>query len=656
MIFRKLFKKWLLVCLFLLIFMISFPIFLVITETGTHLFVQLAQIFSLGQLKISKIQGRLWDNLQIQGLSWKHKNRTIHLKNAALSWQWHWFSVKGRFTSQSLIIQQKQEQLFFQDFANTFSGNSLKTLQTQSTWKGYFNQIPWTGNLDWKAETLDVNIQTKSGNLSIKGKPAEQVIIKGDIAEPAKWHAALKDFHAPIHIEGTIQEQGRGVMKITMDAGHLDIAKMRLPFQKIALTATGNWHKLQLKGQVQMPEYQLNMQAIIHNLQTWKGHAVLSKGNHMIAFDGSGILKPEITGDVHITAQDFPLLENSEYTILATPDLHARFTPKQLAMEGTIRIPQARIQPLSFEEGVRVSEDMRIADSTKTAEIPLPLNMTMHITLIPGDAVFLRYKGLNTRLTGQVVLNKSTQKPLTAQGQLSMIQGKYKAYGQNLTIDEGFLVFTGGLLTQPAIQLKAIRKFTTRAINDNHVTLKDLQTQRLGNTSTIVGIALSGWLEHPKVRLYSNPAGLSDADILSMLILGHPVNEAGKAKAQVLLAALASLDKGKSSAFLEKMQQKLNIDVQLKTTSKFDRQTHTVTDRTGVVIGKALSKKLYISYNAGLSQTDADTFTVNWLLNNFLSLQITATSTGKNGIDLLYFANKDSTHAIKTSDEPHEKT
>jgi translocation and assembly module TamB len=63
------------------------------------------------------------------------------------------------------------------------------------------------------------------------------------------------------------------------------------------------------------------------------------------------------------------------------------------------------------------------------------------------------------------------------------------------------------------------------------------------------------------------------------------------------------------------------------------------------VIGKSLSKRLYVSYNRGLRQTDANVLTLKYLLSTFFSLQVTASDAG-NGIDLLYSSQKqDENHA-----------
>lgn len=68
--------------------------------------------------------------------------------------------------------------------------------------------------------------------------------------------------------------------------------------------------------------------------------------------------------------------------------------------------------------------------------------------------------------------------------------------------------------------------------------------------------------------------------------------------------------------------------------------TNQVSDTTSVVVGKSLSKRIYLSYNVGLSQADPNVLTLKYLLNKFFSIQVSSSDTS-NGIDLLYTATKE---------------
>ena len=56
---------------------------------------------------------------------------------------------------------------------------------------------------------------------------------------------------------------------------------------------------------------------------------------------------------------------------------------------------------------------------------------------------------------------------------------------------------------------------------------------------------------------------------------------------------------------------------------------------TAFVVGKALSKRLYLSYSIGILQENSNVLILKYLLNKYFSVQVTA-STIENGVDLLY--------------------
>ena len=110
------------------------------------------------------------------------------------------------------------------------------------------------------------------------------------------------------------------------------------------------------------------------------------------------------------------------------------------------------------------------------------------------------------------------------------------------------------------------------------------------------------------------------------------------------MAAISSmnLDRGtKGTQLLSQLKETLGIDLNLTNQStNYHQNTMPTTDNTSVVIGKSLSKRLYLSYNIGLLQQDTNVLTLKYLLNQFFSIQVTASDTG-NGLDVLYTHNKE---------------
>ncbi len=97
---------------------------------------------------------------------------------------------------------------------------------------------------------------------------------------------------------------------------------------------------------------------------------------------------------------------------------------------------------------------------------------------------------------------------------------------------------------------------------------------------------------------------------------------------------------------LEQLKQKLGFDFNVQTTTNFNQQTNKISESTGVVVGKSLSERIYLSYNVGLSQTDPNVLTLKYILNKFLSIQVSSSDSG-NGVDVLYTKSTSSPEKAK---------
>lgn len=421
------------------------------------------------------------------------------------------------------------------------------------------------------------------------------------------------------------------------------------------------------EAEAQLQNSQVPLKPIEFSLETkdrqWQLKASLFYQNKPLEVQGQGELYPHFTGKVALTGQDIPIINKGpDYMLLASPRLSLEIQPSLFKLSGTVLIPKAQIKPHTVTETKGLSEDMVFvtptphshglttgltAGSMDAAVKPrhLGIEFTTNISLEMGKDVEIAIKGVKGFLTGGVNLQKTNDKPMIAQGELSIRDGIYKAYGQDLIISEGKLIFRDEDIDNPEIHLRAIKQVnnaTNKVASSANVvnfTSDQVQILHLSN-KTILGIDASGRINNIKINLFSIPANLSKADILSMLLLDKPAAQASGAGAQLLLAAVSSLNlnTGNSGAeLLMQLKQSLGIDINLEQST----QSQGAHNKTEVVIGKALSEKLYLSYNIlGLSQTDNNKATLRYLLNQFFSLQVNA-SPNASGIDLLYSHQKE---------------
>ncbi|WP_231865828.1 translocation/assembly module TamB domain-containing protein [Legionella fallonii] len=423
-----------------------------------------------------------------------------------------------------------------------------------------------------------------------------------------------------------------------------------------SLQATGTWNKKIIKstltlsqGRVDLPGLGLklnSMQFIAHAQgQQWEAEGSISSENKKLNIKGKGPLGASFGGDLSLIGTDFPVMNTKEFQVKVSPQVALNISSSGLKISGSILVPFAHIQPQTFNNSISLSDDVVFKTPNETPSTPFNTNMNLHVEM--GNDVELTYKGLHATLIGSVNLTQLPQGPVNATGELTVKKGQYKAYGQDLTIEQGQLIFTGGRLDNPGINVRASKKIdTTTATTPGSNQPFDFNNDNLQNANVrgniSVGVEVSGRLTEPKISLFSNPSILSQADILSMLVLGRPASQANKAGGQLLMAAISSMNLGggtNGAQLLEQLKKNLGFDVNVQTTSNYNLATNQITDSTAVVVGKSISKKIYVSYNVGLSQNDPNVLTLKYLLNKFYSIQISS-STTSSGIDILYTSNK----------------
>jgi autotransporter translocation and assembly factor TamB len=82
-------------------------------------------------------------------------------------------------------------------------------------------------------------------------------------------------------------------------------------------------------------------------------------------------------------------------------------------------------------------------------------------------------------------------------GELRVVDGTFGAFGQRLEIETGRLIYTGGPLENPGLEIRAVRRV-------DQVT---------------AGALVRGTLQEPEITLYSDPP-MPSAEVLSYLTLG----------------------------------------------------------------------------------------------------------------------------------------
>lgn len=389
----------------------------------------------------------------------------------------------------------------------------------------------------------------------------------------------------------------------------------------------------------------VDLSLVLHE-KAWQlnGSIIEGKGQK-INLKGQGNFQPRLAGQVMLDAINLPVLDTPEYHVVVSPQLKIAFEQDKVVVSGNILVPAAQLKPVISASSEHLTDDVVFVNqSSKKSALSLPIGID--VTIQVGDDVKLDAQGLHGKLGGNVRLRQSPGGVMQGDGELFIKNGKYEAYGQNLAIQQGRVIFTGATLTNPYLNVRAVRHFdnTSKLSGSNQLfdfNATNIQTMDYG-TNIMVGIDVSGTVSSPKIKLFSVPSSLSQADILSLLLLGKPASQASRSGGQLLLTAVSAmnLDSGaKGMQLMSQLHEKLGLDFDLQSNSTNTNGQGFSPSDSKLVVSKSLSDRLSVSYAVGILEENSNVLILKYLLNKYFSIQVTS-SMSSNGLDVLYVGHK----------------
>lgn len=313
---------------------------------------------------------------------------------------------------------------------------------------------------------------------------------------------------------------------------------------------------------------------------------------------------------VELGGQDFPLVRIPEAEADVTPDLKLAGDDQGLHISGTLNVPRVAIDvkrlpssavSVSEDEIIVVSDDADVDETANRGFMTESVSGDVAIRL--GDNISVNGFGLTSKLSGGVDWKKRRGEPLgRASGRINIDEGEFKAYGQQLLIENGRIVFAGPV-DNPNLNLRAYRP----------------------GLDVKAGVTVRGTVREPKLSLFSEPLQ-SDGDTLSYIITGRALSDASAGESSILAQAALSLGAEESAAVTNQIRGKFGLD-------EFSVNAGSTVQDTSLVAGKRLSPKLTV-------RTDYNPFEHLWTF--FLNYELTpnwsveAESGERQGADLLY--------------------
>ena len=312
-----------------------------------------------------------------------------------------------------------------------------------------------------------------------------------------------------------------------------------------------------------------------------------------------------IRTELTLNGENFTLIQLPDWQVTASPDIAVLFDDNAIRVSGEVRIPRANINiPSIPETAQRPSSDVVVyrEDEPEPAKRRI---LYVDVRTVLGNAVVLSGFGLTTGLEGSVRITGNSNTPYTSSGRVVSRGGRYQAYGQNLAIESGELIFNGPLIN-PTLNIRATRKATD---------------------GTVAGIHLTGTPTALKSQVYSEPAK-GDAEALSYLLTGRPLGSADSAEGAMLNQAAFALGLTSAGSIASVIRNELGFETLGIQGGAENRQ---------FVAGKRIGERLLIEYAYGMID-NLGTLLLRYQLTNRIILE--SRSGTARMLDIVYSVKK----------------
>jgi translocation and assembly module TamB len=451
---------------------------------------------------------------------------------------------------------------------------------------GTVQVIATAESINARADLGDGTVGTLHGTLQLQRGAAswQDMPLTGELhAQTAE--ASLVTLYVPDidravgHLSGDVQLSGTagsprlsGLLKVS--DGELDVYQINLSLRQLAMQARLSESGVDFEGGARAGKGEVSA----------NGHL---EWRHLLPY-----------GQFHLQGSNLRVADLPEAQIDASPALDFTVNGHKIEVTGKVTLPYAKIQPKDITGAVRTSPDEVIVGS-EPDDPTRKFEVLSTITLVLGDRVNIDAMGLSARLIGSVTIRSGYDPVTHGSGELSVAEGKYAAYARQLDIQRGRLIFTGGPITNPGIDVVAQKVFP----------------------DVTAGVNVRGTLAQPRISFFSDPP-LPQQQVASLILAGGSLESAQNASNAAL---------GQGAALLAAQ---LGSHVGIPDVSL---ETDPIVNETSLVLGRYLSPRLYVSYGVSLTE-QLNTLKMRYTLGDHWTLR---TEVGQAyGADLVYSITK----------------
>jgi translocation and assembly module TamB len=455
------------------------------------------------------------------------KIQTKSRLNLDMSGDWNIESMPNAMLSASL----SSGEWTFSEQNNLKLGLNETLVEAQVNQNSVLAKIHLSGN---KIGTVSASIEAQSG---VYAEPLNRPL-QGELLIERFDLAAFKALVPELDVlQGNIngQTQINGTFGSPLLTGELTLTNGALKDESLPVALSEIKQSISLKGQD----------------ADFKGSYKLGKG--LGEMYGDIAWEPTLKGNLHISGEELEFDYQSMIKAKVSPNISLMFEPDNLEIKGEVTIPYARVKVRELPKGsISPSKDVILVEKQAEQEASqqrLALNVLLKVDPLGNNQVKLDAFGLTTDLQGQLKL-QNNKSEIFGGGEVQMVNGRYKAYGQNLIIREGDILFTSSL-DRPFLNIEAVRD-------------PDLTAD-----GVVAGIKVQGVAQNPTISVFSEPT-MEQQQSLSYILTGRGLGgSSGDSQDVMLRNALLALGLGQSENLISKVGNKLGFeDVSLDTSGQ----------------------------------------------------------------------------------------
>ncbi|WP_105264397.1 autotransporter assembly complex protein TamB [Pseudoalteromonas sp. T1lg76] len=369
-----------------------------------------------------------------------------------------------------------------------------------------------------------------------------------------------------------------------------------------------NAEGLSLEGEtlpLSLAESRLNVQLAGEQIQV-TGHLANPDGGDLNV-SGEGLWlgeQPHLT--LKVQGQRFVVIPDQGIMIALSPDLNIEVNAQQVKVGGIVDVPYGRIKIKELPQGaVKVSDDEIIVDApVQEQTVPFMYDVDLKVNI--QDDVYIDSFGLKSYIKGDLMITANNESHPLAVGELNLVDGKYRAFGQDLLIRTGQIGFSG-TLDKPHINVRAIRNPDNTA------------------NGVVAGIELVGSVEQPQLHVFSEPA-MDRSQALSYVLNGQPLGDGDTNTDALLTRMLLAQGTNRGEGLVSRIGESIGLrDVTLNSSGSGDD--------TKVEIAGYIAPGIQVKYSVGVFESISEVAVRYQVLQK---LYIEVTSGLYDTLDILY--------------------